>query len=47
MYRTEQQRIKYLVEFTVSDDTIQELEGLDDLGMAVMEDFESVSQEIG
>lgn len=46
VYRTEQQRIKYLVEFTVADDYILELEGLEDLGMDLVEDAEFLSQEI-
>ena len=46
MYRTEQQRINYLVEFTVTDDVIQELTGLDNLLMSSVDDLEEDSQEI-
>ena len=46
MYRTEQQRIKYLVEFTVTDDVIQELTGLDNLLMTDIDELDEDYQEI-
>ena len=46
VYRTEQQRIKYLVEFTVTDDVIQELTGLNNLLMTDMDELDEDSQEI-
>ena len=47
MYKTEQQRIRYLIEFTTDSDTVLELEGLDNLEMAMIEDDDFLSQDIG
>ena len=47
MYKTEQQRIKYLIEFTVAEDTILELEGIGGLETDLFEDVEYLNQEIG
>ena len=47
MYKTEQQRIRYLIEFKTDSDTVLELEGLDNLEMAMIEDDDFLSQDIG
>ena len=47
VYKTEQQRIRYLIEFTTASDSILELEGVDSLEMGYREDDDLVSQEIG
>ena len=47
MYKTEQQRIQYLIEFKTASDTVLELDAVDDLELAEIDDDDTLSHDIG